>query len=109
VFPVDTSGDDFVKGLEKDTAVFEVFEETLHRWVDVETVEPEGEYSGFTLAFGIKVFDFGFFGFVERVEAGVSVEEICDEGEIQFGVSGDKRGGCEILSTVQFVRILKDL
>ena len=109
MLPIDTSGDDFVESLEEDTTVFEVFEETLHRGVDVETIEPEGEYSGFTFAFGVKVFDFGFFGFVKGVEAGMIVEEICDEGEIQFRISGDERGGGEIFSTIQFIRILKNL
>ena len=39
----------------------------------------------------------------------MSVEEVCDECEIQFGISGDERGGCEIFSTIQFVCILENL
>jgi hypothetical protein len=106
MFPVDAPGDDFIKRLKEDASVFKVFEETLHRRVDVKTVEPEREDTSFAFAFSVKVFDYGFLGFVEGVEARVSIEEIGDEGEIQFGISGDQGCGSEILSAIQFICIL---
>ena len=39
----------------------------------------------------------------------MSVEEICNKGEIQFGISGDERGGSKVLSTIQFICVLKNL
>ena len=90
--PVDAARDDFVVGLQEDGAVAEVVKEGVHGWLDVEGVEPEGEDSGFPLAFGVEVFYFEFFFFGDGVEAGVSVEEVGNEGKIQLWIAGDKRG-----------------
>ena len=109
MFPVHAAGDNFIESLKQDTSVFEVFEEGLHGGIYVEGVEPECEDTGFALAFCVKVFYFGFFGFVEGREAGVVVEEVCHEGEIQFGISGDEGGGSEVFSAVEFVGVLEDL
>lgn len=82
VFPVDGAGEDFVVGLQEDTAVAEVVEEGIHSGADVEGVEPEGENASFAFAFGVEVFDFEFFFFSDGVEAWVGVEEVGDEGEV---------------------------
>ena len=89
--PVYAAGDYFVVGLKEDTAVAEVVEEGVYGGLDVQGVEPEGENAGFTLAFRVEVFDLEFLFFGYRVEAGVSVEKISNEGEVEFGVSGYKR------------------
>jgi hypothetical protein len=58
----------------------------------IERVEPEGKDAGFPLAFGVKVFDVGFLFFGDGIQAGVRVEKVGYEGEIQLGVSGDEGG-----------------
>ena len=88
--PVYAAGEYFVVGLEEDVAVAEIVEEGVYGGLNVQGVEPEGENTGFTLAFCIEVFDLEFLLFGDRVEAGVSVEKISNEGEVEFGVSGYK-------------------
>jgi hypothetical protein len=100
MFPIDTAGNDLVKCLQENTTILEILKETLHRGVDVQTIQPKSEYTGFTFALCIKVFDFRFFGFIEWVQTWMCVEQICDESKIQFGISGYEGGGSEIFSAV---------
>ena len=109
VFPVDAAGDDFVVSLEEDAAVAEVVEERVDGRFDVEGVEPKGEDAGFALAFGIEIFDFEFFFFRDGVEAGVSVEKVGDEGEVEFWVAGDQGCGGEEFAAVEPVCVLEYL
>lgn len=89
--PVDASRNDLVVGLKKDGAVSEIVEQRDDRGLDVERVKPKGEDAGFTLSFGIEIVHLSFLLFGDRIEAGMSVEEISYEGEIEFGVAGDQR------------------
>lgn len=89
MLPVDAAGDDFVVGLEEDIAVAEVVEQRVNGRFDVEGVEPKGKDTGLAFAFGVEVLDFEFFFFGDGVEAGVCVEEVGDEGEVEFRVAGD--------------------
>lgn len=68
--------------------------------MDVERIEPEGEDSCFSFSFGVERLDFWRrFGGGEGFETGMSVEEIRDEGEVEFGVSFHEGSGSEIFST----------
>ena len=109
--PVDAAGDHFVVGLEQDRAVFQVVEEGHHGGLDVKAVEPEGEDAGFALAFGVEVFDFLLFFLRDGVEARVVVEEIGDEGEVEFGIAGDERCWSQEFAAwwVEAVGVLEDL
>ena len=107
--PVDASLDYLVVGLEEDGPVAEVVEEGIDRGLDVEAVEPEGEDAGFTLAFGVEVFDLGFFFFGDGVKAGVSVEEVGDEGEVKFRVACYEGGGGEEFAAGELVGVGENL
>lgn len=109
VAPVDAAGDYFVVGLQEDGAVGEVVEEGVDGRLHVERVEPEGEDAGFTFALGVKVFDLSFFLLGDGVETRVGVEKVGDEGEVEFGVAGDERGGREEFAARELVGVLKDL
>ena len=89
--PVYAAGYYFVVGLEEDAAVAKVVEKGVYGGLDVEGVEPEGKYTGLTLAFRVEVFDLEFLFFGNGIEARVSVEKISNEGEVEFGVSSYKR------------------
>lgn len=107
--PVDSAGDDFIVGLQEDGAVAEVVEEGVDGWLDVERVEPEGEDAGFAFAFSVEVFDLLFFFFGDGIETGVGVEEVGDEGEVEFGVTGYEGGGREEFAAFEFVGVLENL
>ena len=107
--PIYATGNHFVVGLKENAAIAEIVEEGVNGRLDVQRVEPEGEDASFTLAFRIEVFDLEFLFFSNRVEAGVSVEKVSNEGEVEFGVSGYKRGRRKELAAVQSVSILKNL
>lgn len=96
--PVDGALDDFVVGLEEDSAVAEIVEEGDDGGLDVETVEPQGEDAGFAFTFGVEVFDLELFFFGDGVEGGVVVEQVGDKGEIELGVAGDEGLGGEELA-----------
>ena len=104
--PVYAAREDFVVGLEEDAAIAEIVEEGVYGWLDVQGVEPEGENTSFTLAFRVEVFDLEFLLFGNRVKAGVGVEKVSNEGEVEFGVSGYKRSWGKELAAVQAVSIL---
>ena len=104
--PVYAAGEYFVVGLKENIAVAEIVEEGVNSGLDVQRVEPKGENTSFTLAFCIEVFDLEFLLFGNRVEAGVSVEKIGNEGEVEFGVSGYKGRWGKELAAVQVVSIL---
>ena len=107
--PVDAPFDHLVVGLEEDGPVAEVVEEGVDGGLDIEAVEPKGEDAGFAFAFGIKVFDLGFFFFGDGIEAGVRVEEVGDEGEVEFRVAGDEGGGGEEFAAGELIGVGKDL
>lgn len=109
VAPIDRAGDNFVVGLEEDGAVGEIVEEGVDCRLDVEGVEPEGEDACFALAFCVEVFDLGFFFVGDGVEAGMSVEEVGDEGEVEFRVAGDEGLGGEEFAAGELVGVLEDL
>lgn len=77
--------------------------------MDVEGVEPESEDTGFTLALSIKVLNLRLLFLGDRLKAGVGVEEVGDEGEIELGVAGNERFGSEELAALEFVGVVKDL
>ena len=107
--PVDASLDDLVVGLEEDGPVAEVVEEGVDGGLNVEAVEPEGEDAGFTLAFGVEVFDLGFFFFGDGIEAGVRIEEVGDKGEVKFRVAGYEGGRGEEFAAGELVGVGEDL
>lgn len=107
--PVYAAGDYFVVGLEEDAAVAEIVEEGVYSWLDVQGVEPKGENTSFTLAFRVEVFDLEFLLFGNRVEAGMSIEKISNEGEVELGVSGYKGSRRKEFAAVQVVSILQNL
>ena len=106
--PVHAAFDYFVVGLHEDGAVAQVVEEGVHGWLHVEGVEPEGEDAGFALTFRVEVVDLGFFLFGDGIEAGVRVEEVGDEGEVKFWVTGYEGGGGEEFAAGEAVGVLKD-
>ena len=107
--PVYAAGDYFVVGLKEDAAVAEIIEEGVNSGLNVQRVEPKGENASFTLAFRIEVFDLEFLLFGNRVEAGVSVEKISNEGEVEFGISGYKGRRRKELAAVEAISILQYL
>jgi hypothetical protein len=107
--PDDTAGNDLVEPLQEDTTVFEVFEQVVNTRIDIQTVQPEGEYSGFSFTLGVKVLDLGRRNVLERFETRVGVEEMSDKGQVQFGVSRDERVGSQESSTVDLIGVLQDL
>ena len=56
--PIDASGNDFVIGLEENTTISEIIKEGINGWLNIQRVQPQGENTGFSLAFGIEIFDF---------------------------------------------------
>ena len=109
VLPVDAAGDDFIVGLQQDRAIAEIIEERVDGRLHVEGVEPEGKDAGFALAFGVEIFDFELLFFGDGVEAGVGVEKVGDEGEVEFRVAGDEGGWGEEFAAVEFVGVLENL
>lgn len=77
--------------------------------MDVKRVQPQGEDSRLTLAFGIEIVDLSFFFLGDRVEAGVRVEQVGYESEVEFRVTGYEGGGREELAAVELVGVLEDL
>jgi hypothetical protein len=47
--------------------------------------------------------------FVERFEAWMSVEEVCDKGEVETRVAGDEGGWGEVFATSDVGCVLEDL
>ena len=111
VAPVHAAGDYFIVGLQQDGAVFEVVEEGDDGRLDIERVEPEGEDAGLALAFRVEVFDFLLFFLRDRIQARVIVEEVGDEGEVEFRVAGYEGGWGEEFAAgwVEAVGVLQDL
>lgn len=107
--PVDAAGHDFVVGLEENITVAEVVEERVDGRFDVEGVEPEGEDTGFALAFGVEVFDFELFFLGDGIEAWVGVEEVGDESEVEFRVAGDQGGRGKEFAAVEPFCVLENL
>ena len=60
----------------------------------VEGVEPQGEDTGFALAFCVEVVDICLLLFCDRVKTRVRVEEVGNESKIELGVSSYKGGWC---------------
>lgn len=110
--PDDRAGEDLVKRLEDDQAVFDVLKQVEHAWFDAERVQPERKDARFTFAFGVKIFDraiiFSFL-FIERGETGPGVEEVGDKREVEAGVSGDEGGGGQVFATPNGGGVLEDL
>jgi hypothetical protein len=98
--------------LEDDQAVLDVLKEVEHPRFDAERVEPEGKDMSFAFAFCIEIFDgtivFGFL-FIEQGEAGPSVEEVGDKGEVEATIAGDEGGGGEVFATPDGGGVLEDL
>ena len=90
--PIDTTRYDFIVSLEENATISQIVEERVNSWLDIEGIEPEGEDTSFSLALCIEVFNLVFFFFGNGIEAGVGVEEVGNESEVEFGVSGDERG-----------------
>ena len=109
--PVHAAGDDFVVGLEKDGAIFQIIEEGNDSRLNIKGIEPEREDTGFTLAFRIEVFDFGLFFFGDGVEAWVVVEEVRHESKVELGVAGYQGRWCQEFAAgrVEAVGVLEDL
>jgi len=68
----------------------EIFEQIVNARIDIERVEPKSEDTRFSFAFSIEVFDNRSFVLLERFQTWVGVEQVCDESEVEFGVSGDE-------------------
>lgn len=108
VAPVDAAGEDFVVGLQEHGTVAEVVKEGVDGRLDIQRIKPEGEDAGLALAFGVEVFDLGFFFLGDGVEAGVGVEEVGDESEVEFWVAGDEGGWGEEFAAGEAVGVLED-
>ena len=106
--PVDAAGDNFVVGLQEDSAVTEVVEQGVDGWSHIQGVEPQCEDTGFALPFSVKVLDLGFFFFRDGVQAGMRVEKIGDKGKVQFRVAGHQGGGGEEFAAFELVGVVQD-
>ena len=104
--PIHAAGNYFVVGLEENVAIAEIVEERVNSGLDVQRVEPKGENTSFTLAFRIEVFHLELLFFGNRVEAGMSIEKISNEGEVELGISGYKGRRGKELAAIQAVSIL---
>ncbi len=94
--------------MQDDGTVFEVLEEVVNAGFDVQTVEPEGEDTGFALSFRVKVLDFDRWCFLKRLEARPGVEEMRNKRQVQLGISSDHRSGSQVLAATDGVSTLKD-
>ena len=92
--PDDRSGEDLIECLKDDQTILEILEQVVHTWLDAKRIEPECEHTRFVLAFSVKVVHnpvVFLFLLVERLEPGVCVEEVGNEGEVKAWVSREKR------------------
>ena len=105
--PVDAAGDDLVVGLKQDGAVLEVLEEGLHDGFDVQRVEPESEDARFALALGVKIFNLGLLFLGDGVQAGVCVEQVGHESEVELWVTRNKRCRGQELAAVKGIGVLE--
>lgn len=109
--PKHAAFDNLVEGLKQDIPVANIIEEGDHRRPHIKTVEPESEDAGFAVALGVEIFHFDLYLlFVcDGFESRVVVEEVSDEGEVELGVTANKRFWCQEFAAAEFVSFLKDL
>jgi hypothetical protein len=107
--PVYGAGDDFIVGLKQDGSVPEIVEQGVDGRLDVQRVEPEGEDASLALTLCIKIVNFNLLFLCQGIETRVRVEEMSDEGKVEFGVSSNQGLGREELATSDLVGVLQNL
>jgi len=103
---------DPVERLEEDETVAQVLEQVEDGGIDAERVEPEREHARLALALGVEVLDRTVILrllLVERLEAGMCVEEVRYERKVQPRVSGHEGRRREVFAAADLRRILQDL
>lgn len=107
--PIDTTRDNFIVSLEEYAAVTKVIEERIDGRLNIKGIKPKRKDASFAFTFCIKIFHFKFLFFRDRIEAWVSIEQIGDEGKVEFRVSSYERRWGEKFATIKSVGILKNL
>jgi len=105
---VDGVRNDLLISLKQHGTIAEIIEERNNGRLDIQTVEPQGKDSGFTLPLCIEVLDFKFLLLGNRVKSRVVVEEISHESQVELWVSCNKRLGCQEFAATKLVSFLKN-
>lgn len=88
----------------------EILKEVPYSRLDVQRVQPKGEYPSFPLSLCIKVFNlWRCFSLFERCKSWPIVEQVGDERQVQFWVSSNERVSGQESSTTNLVGVLEDL
>lgn len=107
--PIDASFDDFIVRLEENGTVAEVVKQGIHGWLDIQRIKPKSKDTGFTLAFGVKIFDLLFLFLGDGIKSWMGIEEVGDKGKVEFWVTGYEGGWRKEFAAVESVGVLKDL
>ena len=93
----------------KTTTNFQVLNQVVDCRVDIQGIEPEGEYSGLSFSLSIKVFHRYDLRWFDRLKTWVRIEEVSDESEIETRVTGHERRWGEIFAAAYAFGIVQDL
>jgi len=107
--PINGSWVNLVHDLQDDQTVTQVSEQVVHEGIDAERVHPQGKGTRLAGSLGSKepFLELGLFGFGEGLEAGVGVEQVGDEGQVELGVAGNNVAGLEELAAAELVSVLE--
>lgn len=89
----------------------EVLEQRKDARIDVQRVQPEREDPRFPLTLRIKVLHMlaDDRGFLQRLQARMRIEQICDKRKVEARVSGDERRRRKVLSAPDAFSVIEDL